>query len=76
MTRRGTALRCYFNPRPRAGGATVDERGESDDESISILAPVRGATDAHRFSETHLQISIHAPVRGATPSSLPEYESP
>ena len=57
-----------FNPRPRAGGDPLIRRLPACDRgSVSIRAPVRGATlDNWGIPETTFSVSIRAPVRGAT----------
>ncbi len=66
-----SATGCSFNPRPRAGG---DARplGKQGPGTVSIHAPVRGATGSHVRGMTGHQVSIHAPVRGATGDGAPE----
>ena len=55
-----------FNPRSREGS---DEKllDKIDNNTISIHAPARGATDARPMTISTIPlISIHAPARGAT----------
>ena len=54
-----------FNPRSREGS---DFRSIYDDslQTISIHAPVKGATQQARQTQILIGISIHAPVKGAT----------
>ena len=54
-----------FNPRARDGRDTIGIK-TGNFISVSIHAPVMGATVAHVFVVLVLRVSIHAPVMGAT----------
>ena len=60
----GSTLR-NFNPRPREG-SDFHQYSESDPKTISIHAPVKGATNWTNERLFSQNISIHAPVKGAT----------
>ena len=55
-----------FNPRPRAGGDAPILFRTFSKNTVSIHAPVRGATIRSSRSDPYSSVSIHAPVRGAT----------
>ncbi len=59
-----TAQSC-FNPRPRAGGDTMDVEKHRY-YLVSIHAPARGATGGGKNLAPGAAVSIHAPARGAT----------
>ena len=61
-------LLTYFNPRTREGCDSTIFYSPSCTVSISIHAPVKGATcPGHDGRIVISRISIHAPVKGATP---------
>jgi len=62
-----------FNPRTREGCDTVNTGILIIPETISIHAPVKGATLNQRFLKKGIRISIHAPVKGATGEIEIEY---
>ncbi len=53
-------------------GATLVRYHRSNPTSVSIHAPVKGATTQPRGPQTLRRVSIHAPVKGATRVVLPE----
>ena len=55
-----------FNPRARAGRDAVTRNAGIALRTVSIHAPVRGATPVSLQSNDKALVSIHAPVRGAT----------
>ena len=55
-----------FNPRPRDGGDICRDSGEYGNGSVSIHAPVMGATICISCIRLLEPVSIHAPVMGAT----------
>ena len=55
-----------FNPRTRTGCDQRDMSRTNDLPSVSIHAPVRGATKPGGKGVPKCMVSIHAPVRGAT----------
>ncbi len=63
---RGQVLAACFNPRARTGrdGSTLPTTTPTD--SVSIHAPVQGATCPRQRCYRWLYVSIHAPVQGAT----------
>ena len=58
----------YFNSRSREGSDQQESREFDGINSISIHAPVKGATVKSIVNEKRDRISIHAPVKGATAS--------
>ena len=56
----------HFNPRSHEGSDLPECAGGTDQVSISIHAPTRGATREQEKRVEQLKISIHAPTRGAT----------
>ena len=56
----------HFNPRSREGSDILPFLSWTAPESISIHAPVKGATVFFLRSRRRALISIHAPVKGAT----------
>ena len=63
-----------FNPRTREGCDGVSVEYERPEESISIHAPVKGATVRRKERVLVRRISIHAPVKGATVSRVSTME--
>ena len=57
--------RC-FNPRTPAGCDQRLRLGEAITITVSIHAPLRGATGPISLFKQGKQVSIHAPLRGAT----------
>ena len=55
----------HFNPRSREGSDSCAP-SHATAETISIHAPVKGATILRHFLADEPVISIHAPVKGAT----------
>ena len=55
-----------FNPRAREGRDGVIGQAVAWPYTISIHAPVKGATDHPDIPYASAEISIHAPVKGAT----------
>ena len=60
------AVGSYFNPRTREGCDLLVVGRRVAPFSISIHAPVKGATMYARLRTRTIWISIHAPVKGAT----------
>ena len=56
----------HFNPRSHEGSDLPECAGGTDQVSISIHAPTRGATILLCLFLLLIHISIHAPTRGAT----------
>ena len=60
-----------FNPRTREGCDKNTGWRRKMDKTVSIHAPVKGATEGLRKALKGLRVSIHAPVKGATPRYFP-----
>ena len=68
----GGRSRCpdrRFNPRAREGRDRLRE-APLRQRAVSIHAPVKGATLAHRQRGRGVPVSIHAPVKGATQNTV------
>ena len=63
---RHLTLTCHFNPRSREGSDKVGWNNVTILFTISIHAPVKGATRQAEDDLKRQAISIHAPVKGAT----------
>ena len=64
--RRCAVKSCCFNPRARKGRDCQLVPLPEVSVQVSIHAPARGATRAHRLDNDDCGVSIHAPARGAT----------
>ena len=59
-------LQMVYNPRSREGSDQLQNNINILGISVSIHAPVKGATCARPAHQAALRVSIHAPVKGAT----------
>ena len=62
---RRLCILTYFNPRSREGSDGITGQGRCCG-TISIHAPVKGATSRYPHAACCCTISIHTPVKGAT----------
>ena len=60
-----SVLGC-FNPRSREGSDIQGPARAAAGRSVSIHAPVKGATSRQQSGRDQTGVSIHAPVKGAT----------
>ena len=65
ITKLSGGKRSSFNSRTRKG-CDVSRRENIEADTVSIHAPVKGATIEQAAINRQFQVSIHAPVKGAT----------